>query len=90
MEEITKALKELLQRQGFQKEIFNMEDFCAYTGFSKTYAYHLTSTNKIKFYRPSGKLIFFDAEDVKNFLKKNPVEEIHQLLQNNKQLKNKY
>ena len=51
-----------------------MDEFCLYAGISKHQAYHLTSERKIKFYRPFGKLIYFDIEDVKEFLLQNPVE----------------
>ena|ERR1022692_3194247 len=74
MNEILQLLKEIKRTQGLQKDVFNMDDFCCYTGMSKDHAYHLTSSGKIKFYRPCGKLIFFEAEDVKNFLKQNPVD----------------
>ena len=74
IKELIQILKEILKQQRLQKDMFNVEDFCSYTGMSKDYAYHLTSTKKIKYYCPIGKLIYFEAEDVKNFLKQNPVE----------------
>lgn len=74
MKEILELLKEIKRIQGLQKDVFNMDDFCSYTGMSKDYAYHLTSSGKIKFYRPFGKLIYFEAEDVKKFLMQNPVD----------------
>ncbi len=54
------------------KKVLTLEEFCGYTGFSKNYAYQLTSTGKIKFYRPVGKMIFFDIDDVTAFLLQNP------------------
>ena len=74
MKEVIKILNEIKSLQSLQKDVFNMNDFCVYTGFSKEYAYHLTSSRKIDFYRPCGKIIFFRAEDVKEFLLQNPVE----------------
>lgn len=70
--QIISLLKEINLKLGLQKEVFNMDDFCAFTGFSKEYAYQLTSKRILRFFRPSGKQIFFDAEDVKSFLKQNP------------------
>ena len=72
--EILQELMEIKQLLGLNKKIWTMADFCAFTGMSQPYAYHLTATRKIKFYRPSGKLIFFDPEEVIEFLKQNPVE----------------
>ncbi|MFA4866710.1 MAG: hypothetical protein WC623_00860 [Pedobacter sp.] len=57
-----------------QKEIFNMVDFCRYTGFSKSYAYKLTATRRIKYSCPQGKLIFFRKIDVDEFLMGNPIK----------------
>ena len=74
LSEILHELLEIKQLLSQQKKMWSLDDFCAYTGISKAYAYHLTSTNKVKFYRPFGKMIYFDAEEVIEFLKKNPVE----------------
>ena len=46
------------------KEVLTMDEFCAYAGISKHYAYQLTANGKIKFYRPFGKLIYFKLEEV--------------------------
>ncbi|WP_145674459.1 helix-turn-helix domain-containing protein [Chitinophaga polysaccharea] len=56
--------------------MLTLEEFCSYTGIAKSYAYKLTSSGKIKFYRPFGKLIYFDIEDVVSLLKQNSVESI--------------
>lgn len=69
-----KIIKKLLQ---LNKQVINLEEFCLYAGISKHQAYHLTSNNKIKFYRPFGKLIFFDIDEVIEFLKQNPVTDKH-------------
>jgi hypothetical protein len=73
---ILQELREIKQFLALQKTVWNMDDFCRYTGFSKPYAYHLTSTSKLKFYRPVGKKIFFDPEIVCEFLKQNPIDGI--------------
>lgn len=69
---ILQELREIKQVLVFKKRMWTMDDFCLYTGISKEYAYHLTSTGKVKFYRPFGKIIFFDSEEVIEFLKRNP------------------
>jgi hypothetical protein len=73
-EEILKELREIKALLSFQKEIWTLEEFCNYTGYSPAHAYHLTSKGKIKFSRPTGKLIFFEKEVVIEFLMQNPVE----------------
>jgi hypothetical protein len=71
---ILQELREIKQLLALDKSIWNLDDFCAFTSISKPYAYHLTSTGKIKCYRPFGKMIFFDPEEVMDFLKQNPVK----------------
>ena len=72
--QILNELLEIKQLLALNKKLWTLEDFCAFTGISKHYAYHLTSTGKVKFYRPFGKMIFFDPEEVIEFLKQNPAE----------------
>jgi excisionase family DNA binding protein len=74
MNQVIAELKRIQQLLACQKEMLNLEEFCAYTGFSKQHAYHLTSSGKIKFYRPSGKMIYFRLEEVNEFLMQNPVK----------------
>jgi hypothetical protein len=69
--EILQELREIKQLLALNKKIWTLEDFCTFTGLSKQYAYHLTSTGKVNCYRPFGKMIYFDAEEVIEFLKQN-------------------
>jgi len=77
--EILHELREIKQLLALNKKMWTLEDFCAFTGLSKQYAYHLTSTNKVKFYRPFGKKIYFDAEEVIEFLKQNQATDVAEL-----------
>lgn len=75
MNVILKELKKISSLLIQQKKVITLDEFCSYTGISKAYAYKLTSSAKIKFYRPLGKMIYFDLEEVNEFLKQNPVIE---------------
>lgn len=88
---ILSELREIRRLLSLSKEVLTLDEFCLYTGISKGYAYKLTSSGLIKFYRPSGKMIFFDKLDVIAFLKKGAVvdpvdiqERASKLLINNK------
>jgi excisionase family DNA binding protein len=72
-EEALKELREIKQLLALQKKVLTLDEFCTYSGISKAYAYSLTSTGKVKFYRPFGKMIYFDTDEVVDFLKRNPV-----------------
>lgn len=56
------------------KEVITLQEFCTYAGISKSRAYKLTSGRKVPFYRPFGKKIYFDLQEVVEFLKRNRVE----------------
>lgn len=64
-------LQEIKKILSLQKQILTLEEFCRYAGISKNQAYHLTSSRKIKFYRPFGKKIYFEKNEVIDFLKQN-------------------
>ncbi len=76
--QILKELQEIKQLLSLQKEVLTLEEFCVYAGISKHQVYHLTSKGKIKFYRPFGKLIYFDTSEVVEFLKRNPMNSNYQ------------
>lgn len=68
--ELIKQIRDLLK---LNKEVLTLEEFCLYAGISKNQAYHLTSSGKVSFYRPFGKMIYFNKEDMLEFLQQNPV-----------------
>lgn len=65
-----REIKELLQ---LQQPILSLRQFCKFADISEDYAYKLTSSGKVKYYRPTGKKIYIDREDAIEFLKQNPV-----------------
>lgn len=71
--ELLILLLEIKQLLSLQKEVLTLEEFCLFAGISKNQAYHLTSSRKISFYRPFGKMIYFDKNEVVDFLKQNYV-----------------
>jgi hypothetical protein len=70
---IIEQLQEIQKLLSLNKQILTLKEFALYAGISHHQAYHLTSTGKVKFYRPFGKMIYFDMLDVIEFLKQNPV-----------------
>ena len=56
-----------------QKKVLNAEEFCRYTGLSKSAMYKLTSAKKIPYSNPNGKLIYFDRDAVDVYLLSNPM-----------------
>lgn len=65
-----KEIKELLQ---LNQPVFTIPQFCKFAGLSQDYVYKLTSSGKLKFYRPFGKRIYIDRESAIEVLMQNPV-----------------
>lgn len=56
-----------------EKEMWTMNELCRATGFSKSYAYKLTSTRAIPHYKPCGKMVFFNRQEIEAWLQRNRV-----------------
>ena len=54
------------------KTILTVQELSVYASISKSYIYHLTSSGKLKCYKPFDK-IYFKREEVDEFLLSNPV-----------------
>ena len=65
LEALLKAIEESLK---LNKKVFNTTDLHRYTGLSKSTIYKLTSTGKIPHNSPTGKIIFFDKDEVDSWL----------------------
>lgn len=54
-----------------QKTVLNFEELVEYTGLSQSYLYKLTSKGDIPFYRPNGKQLYFNKEEIDTWLLRN-------------------
>lgn len=57
-----------------QKSVLTFDEGCEFTGLSKTYMYKLTHRNKIPFFKPHGKNIYFSREELEKWLMRNPTK----------------
>lgn len=77
MDVILKRLDELERliksRFIFQKEVLTFSEGCAYCGFTSSYMYKLTSFNKIPYYKPNGKMIFFLRSELEGWILSNRI-----------------
>lgn len=72
LEEIKTAVREALHEGSINtKKILTFDECVRYTGYSPSYLYKLTSTGQIPFHKPSGKMIFFDREEVEKWILNN-------------------
>lgn len=75
-----------------QKTVLTFQELVEYTGLSQSYLYKLTSKGDIPFFRPFGKLLFFNKEEIDAWLLRNRSktnEEIEREVTTNRTLKNK-
>lgn len=54
-----------------QKSVLTLDEACLYTGLSKSYLYKKTRTHEIPFSKPTGKLIYFDINELNKWLLSN-------------------
>lgn len=55
------------------KNVLNFDDVVALTGLSKSHLYKLTCTRQIPYYKPKGKLVYFDRGEIEAWMKQNRV-----------------
>ena len=51
-----------------KKKVLTLEELASYTGLSKSHIYKLTSAMAIPHYKPNGKNIYFNRDEVDNWL----------------------
>lgn len=75
MEEL--IMKQLADIRNFSllaaKNVLTMDDVVTLTGLSKAYLYKLTCNREIPYYKPNGKVIYFDRQEVEEWMKQNRV-----------------
>lgn len=82
----TQLYKELNDKLDFiinnslnNKKALSMSEASDYIGITKTYLYQLTHRNLIPFYKPNGKQIYFDRNELDNWLLSKPQKNAKQL-----------
>lgn len=84
-EEIKQVAREIVENTIFcSKAILTADEAAAYMGISKSYLYKLTMRKEIPYYRPTGKVIYFDRTELEEWIRTNRVstsQEINQKAQ---------
>jgi excisionase family DNA binding protein len=66
-------IKKIIKKMEATKTVLTFTEASQYTGISKSYLYKLTSARKISHSKPSGKLIFFEKEELDKWLMSNKI-----------------
>jgi len=70
-EKFYNKLEEISNNLFLQKKVLSFDEACKYCCISKSKMYKHTSSNKIPYYKPEGKLIFFKKEELDTWLLRN-------------------
>ncbi|MDR2915452.1 MAG: helix-turn-helix domain-containing protein [Tannerella sp.] len=94
MKNLEERVTELEQMVFTVKNILSFEEASKFLNLSKSYLYKLTSGNLIPHYKPQGKMLYFEREELEEWLRQNPVKtqmqiarEAQQYVMSNKPLK---
>ncbi len=74
MDELMERLERIEKGVMMQKNVLTFEEAVMFTGLAKSYLYKLTAGGKIPYYKPSGKLIYFDRSELERWMLRNPVK----------------
>ncbi len=55
------------------KNVLTFEETATYMGVSKSHLYKLTMSRSIPHYKPRGKMVYFDREELEEWLRQNRV-----------------
>lgn len=76
-ENFNKALQEIKEYVMLAaKKAITMDEAAMLTGLSRSYLYKLTSNHAIPYYKPNGKLLYFDKQELEAWMLKNRVNTI--------------
>ena len=73
-EEIKQVAKQVVENTIFcTKAILTADEAASYLGISKSYLYKLTSRKEIPYYRPMGKVVYFDRTELEEWVRDNRI-----------------
>ena len=74
IERLERIEKLLVEQQTLQKQVLNFNETCQYLELSQSHLYKLTSTGAIPHYKPNGKKICFQREELDHWLLRNRMD----------------
>jgi excisionase family DNA binding protein len=80
IQEQLKRIEKHLNDQGIlNKEVLCFQEAATYLSVSKSQLYKLTSTNRIPFYKPTGKMVYFRRTELDSWLLANRFDTIDEI-----------
>ena len=82
MEDLTQRIIVLENVLCAGKEVLNLEEAAMFMGISRSTLYKMTHKNVIPFYRPNGKLIYFEKSELLAWMRKSRVSSTEEVSEN--------
>lgn len=74
IERLESIEKLLTEQQTLQKQVLNFNETCRYLELSQSHLYKLTSSGAIPHYKPNGKKIYFQRQELDQWLLRNRMD----------------
>src|SRR5690554_4575575 len=74
LEQLDRIETMLKNQQAMQKQVLNFNETCTYLELSHSHLYKLTSTGAIPHYKPNGKKIYFQRQELDQWLLRNRMD----------------
>ncbi|WP_452603256.1 helix-turn-helix domain-containing protein [Pontimicrobium sp. MEBiC06410] len=81
IERLESIEKLLIEQQTLQKQVLNFNETCKYLELSQSHLYKLTSTGAIPHYKPNGKKIYFQRQELDQWLLRNRMDSQYEIEQ---------
>lgn len=81
IERLESIEKLLIEQQTLQKQVLNFNETCKYLELSQSHLYKLTSTGAIPHYKPNGKKIYFQRQELDQWLLRNRMDSLDEIEQ---------
>jgi excisionase family DNA binding protein len=79
LQDVIDQLKILTKVVLSSKTALSIEEAAAYTGLAVSYLYKLTSTQEVPHYKPRGKMIYFNRDELDQWLLQNRVKPLAEI-----------
>lgn len=74
IEKRLEAVEETVKMAGLtSKKVLTFDEAAQFSGLSKSYLYKLTSQQRVPHFKPTGKLVYFNREELEAWLTQNRV-----------------
>lgn len=71
LDELKQRLLTLEKNFYLSKKVLTFEEACSYMGISESLLYKLTAAKEVPHYKPRGKMLYFDKEELDSWLLQN-------------------